>query len=108
MRKGRGVPREPVLPALGVNLLQAEACSASRGDGAAPSADKKGSTPPAAAAPAAAAPANGNQTGPLTPEVVKAYLNKHSVEAKLQAAIDKVVAEMPDDPLPFIAAQLTK
>ena len=62
----------------------------------------------AAAAPAAAAPANGNQTGPLTPEVVKAYLNKHSVEAKLQAAIDKVVAEMPDDPLPFIAAQLTK
>ena len=57
---------------------------------------------------AAAAPANGNQTGPLTPEVVKAYLNKHSIEAKLQAAIDKVVAEMPDDPLPFIAAQLTK
>ena len=40
--------------------------------------------------------------------MVKAYLNKHSIEAKLQAAIDKVVAEMPDDPLPFIAAQLTK
>ena len=38
----------PVLPALGVNLLQAEACSASRGDGAAAHADvhRDGRLPP--------------------------------------------------------------
>jgi len=77
------------------------------GAGAVPSAPKA-SASPAKSAPAASAGASASAGAAPDVKSVEAYLQRHQLQARIEAAMNEVIASMPQDPMAQLAEVLKK